>query len=80
MYKRQQVNDVEVSLDGWVALSDEGVAMDLKAAAPKASFRDVLSLVPALYARDFRDLRATGELSLSAWARGTLAGERLPAL
>ena len=76
---RLQVNDVEVSLDGWVALSDEGVAMDLKAAAPKASFRDVLSLVPALYARDFRDLRATGELSLSAWARGTLAGERLPA-
>ena len=76
---RLRVNDVEVSLDGWVALSDEGVTMDLKAAAPKASFRDVLSLVPALYARDFRDLRATGELSLSAWARGTLAGERLPA-
>lgn len=76
---RIRINDVEVSLEGWAAQNPDGIGMDLRMEAPKVGFRDLLSLVPAFYARDFRALRATGEMSLSAWTRGTLAGERLPA-
>lgn len=76
---RLRINEVEVSLEGWVAQTADGLGMDLRVEAPKVGFRDLLSLVPSLYARNFRELRASGELSLSAWARGTLRGDRLPA-
>lgn len=73
------INDMDVSLDGWVAQADDGLGMDLRVEAPKVGFRDLLSLVPSLYTRNFRELRATGELSLAAWARGMLRDDRLPA-
>ena len=67
------------SLDGWVALADDRTEMDLRVNSSKVEFRDVLSLVPAFYTRDFENLTASGQLTLDAWAKGVLAGDRLPA-
>lgn len=76
---RLRLNAVEVDLDGWVELAGDGVKMDLKAGSERVQFKDVLSLVPAFYTREFRNLAAGGELSLSLWARGELRGAQLPA-
>lgn len=76
---RFRVNAIEMMLDGWAALKESGTEMDLKLCAEEVEFREVLSLVPAFYTRDFQDLKASGELNLTAWAKGLLAGDRLPA-
>ncbi len=74
-----RLNAIELGLDGWVQLGDEAIAMDLTAGSEKVRFKEVLSLVPAFYTRDFRNLTAGGELSMALWVRGELRGANLPA-
>ena len=76
---RLSLNAIALSLDGWVALADDRTEMDVRVNSSKVEFRDVLSLVPAFYPRDFENLTASGQLTLDAWAKGVLAGDRLPA-
>ncbi|WP_290535550.1 AsmA-like C-terminal region-containing protein [Alistipes sp.] len=76
---RLRLNAIELALDGWVEKRGEALAMDLKAGCEKVQFKDVLSLVPAFYTRDFRRLSASGELSMSVWAKGEMRGAVLPA-
>lgn len=78
-HNKLRLNAIEVGLDGWVELRGDAVAMDLRAGCDKVLFKDVLSLVPAFYTRDFRSLAASGELSMGLWARGELRGRTLPA-
>lgn len=74
-----RLNAVEVGLDGWVETGDGVVAMDLAAGCDAVKFRELLSLVPAFYTREFRNLTATGELAMSLWARGELRDATVPA-
>lgn len=75
-----RLNAIALTLDGWVQLLESGaIAMDLTAGCDKVLFKDVLSLVPAFYTKDFRNLSASGELSLAVWAKGEMLGSALPA-
>lgn len=74
-----RLNAIQVGLDGWVEMKDDAVAMDLKAGCDGVQFKDVLSLIPAFYTREFKNLTAGGELDLSLWARGQMQGSQLPA-
>ena len=65
-----RLNAISVGLDGWVELDGDAVAMDLKAGCDKVQFKDVLSLIPAFYTREFKNLTAGGELSMELWGRG----------
>ena len=76
---RLRLNAIELTLDGWAEMKDDAVAMDITAGCDKVQFKDVLSLVPAFYTRDFRNLAAGGELSMALWARGEMRGAALPA-
>lgn len=74
-----RLNAIEMGIDGWVELRDQAIAMDLTARCEQVRFKELLSLVPAFYTRDFRNLTAGGELSMALWARGELRGTTLPA-
>lgn len=74
-----RLNAIEVGLDGWVELKDDAVAMDVTAGCDKVQFKDVLSLIPAFYTREFKNLTAGGELSMELWAKGEMRGPALPA-
>ena len=74
-----RLNAISVGLDGWVELDGDAVAMDLKAGCDKVQFKDVLSLIPAFYTREFKNLTAGGELSMELWAKGEMRGPALPA-
>ena len=76
---RFRLNAIEMGLDGWVELRDEAIAMDIAAGCDKVQFKDLLSLVPAFYTREFRNLSASGELSMALWAKGEMRGATLPA-
>lgn len=75
-----RLNAVEVSLDGWADFSEpDAVATDIEAVCRGVEFKELLSMIPAFYLRDFRSLTAAGELSLSAWIRGRLTKDSVPA-
>ncbi len=75
-----RLNAIEMTLDGWVELrDDDAIAMDVKAACNDVRFKDILSLIPAFYTREFRNLTASGQLDMAAWAKGEMRGSQLPA-
>jgi hypothetical protein len=74
------INSIELGVDGWAQLNaDQSIDMDLKANTSKVQFKDILSLVPAFYTKDFKDLSASGELLFEAWIRGQYKGDLTPA-
>lgn len=74
------LNAIRAVIDGWVSMPDTTtMEMDLKAEAPEVQFKDLLSLIPAMYATDFKDLKAEGEVKFFASAKGKMQGESYPA-
>lgn len=72
-----QLNAIKAAVDGWVALTDEGIDMDLKLNSNEIGFKEVLSLVPAIYSKDFEGLKTDGSATLAAWAKGSLIGDSI---
>lgn len=75
-----RLNAIRLHLDGWAQLlENDELAMDIKARTDEVQFKELLSLIPAFYTKDFRSLTAGGTLALEAWAKGRMAGASLPA-
>ena len=73
------LNAIQAYIDGWAAMpADTPMSMDLRLNTSDIQFKDILSLVPAIYAKDFEDLKATGTVSLYAFAKGELTDTTLP--
>lgn len=73
------LNAIDASLDGMFAMLDNGYDMDVKLETGKVGFKELLSMIPAVYAKDFQGLKASGDVSLAAWAKGKMAENTVPA-
>lgn len=72
------INAIQTAIDGWVAMPAEvPMEMDIQLNTSDISFKEILSLIPAIYARNFADLKAEGIVSLHAFAKGQLAGDSI---
>ena len=71
------LNAIALTADGWVEMGDT-MSMDIRLDSSKVQFKDILSMIPAFYTKDFKDLTAGGTLSLGAWAKGEMKGDKLP--
>jgi len=77
-----QINDLKASIDGSFAMVGEdyeGMDFDLKLNAPNTEFKDILSLVPAMYTADFKEVKTSGTASLDAYIKGLMQDETYPA-
>lgn len=75
-----RLNELVLLFSGAVALhDDERVTTDVTFSAPRTEFGDILSLVPAVYARDFATIRTTGSMSVSGHVRGDYGPNAFPA-
>ena len=73
------VNSVKAALDGWVALEGDDIDTEIVLDCSGNNFKDILSLVPAFYTKDFKNLTATGGVSLTGAVKGRMSGENYPA-
>ncbi|MES2762372.1 MAG: AsmA-like C-terminal region-containing protein [Bacteroidota bacterium] len=70
------LNDLGLSFDGFVSMPKEDITMDLKFAAKQTEFKSILSLIPSVYSKDFKDVKTAGKLKLDGFAKGTLHSEK----
>ncbi len=74
------LNAIKGTIDGWISMPDSlTTAMDVKIDAPDVQFKDILSLIPAVYSNEFKDLKADGKVTLKATAKGEMKGKSYPA-
>ena len=74
-----QLNELYLGLDGWFAMPKEDMDMELKFSAKKTEFKNILSLIPAVYAKDFETVKTSGKLALDAAVKGTYNDKKMPA-
>lgn len=73
-----RLNELLINFDGMIAMPDTNIDMDLKFSAEKSDFKNFLSLIPAIYASSFADLKAEGKFAMSGYAKGRFNAVSMP--
>ena len=74
------VNDLKLVVDGFMQLdNDSTYSMDIKFDAPSNEFKNILSLVPAIYKTDFEKLKTGGTAAFKGFVKGVYSPRQLPA-
>jgi hypothetical protein len=73
------INDLTLSFGGVVKMPDEEtIDADITFETTKTDFKSLLSMIPAMYMKDFAGLDAAGVLGISGTIKGLLRGEQTP--
>jgi hypothetical protein len=64
------INDLQLNFSGTVAMPADDIDTDVEFNTAQTSFKTLLSLVPAVYMNDYKDLNASGNFTLSGSAKG----------
>lgn len=74
-----KINELELNFTGFFQMLENSYNMDMKIKTPNTEFKNVLSMIPAIYMKDFEKIKTTGSFELSAYAKGTYDSLNLPA-
>lgn len=75
-----QLNELLLSAVGYLAMPNENdMFIDFKFDAQKSDLKNFLSLIPAIYAANFKDLEASGKFAMNGTAKGTYNEKSIPA-
>lgn len=72
------LNDLYLGFEGLFSMKDSDIVVDLSFATKKADFKSLLSLVPAIYKKDFKDIQTGGKLMLEGKIKGIYSKNTLP--
>jgi AsmA-like C-terminal region/AsmA family len=64
------INDLKVNFSGTVSMPGDNIDTDIKFRTPRTSFKTLLSLIPAVYMKDYKELKADGDFDLSGSVNG----------
>lgn len=73
------LNELGLLLNGFLAMGEKDMDMDLTLKTLKADFKTILSLIPAVFTKDFDKLQASGSVAIDAYAKGIYNDKRYPA-
>ena len=72
------INDLLLNFDGLIKINDNSQDYDITFNAPKARFKNLLSLVPNAYSSSFKGIKATGNADFSGSFKGVLSDNEFP--
>lgn len=74
------LNELLLKADGFFQLvNDSTYAMDIRFAAPSTNFKNILSLIPVVYQKDFKNIKTSGEAVFNGMVKGTYSETQIPA-
>lgn len=71
---RLRLNELDLSVDGFVQLNGDDINLECKASTPLEDIRQLLSVVPYAYTKDFSSVRTSGKASFSLSVAGIYNG------
>jgi hypothetical protein len=73
------LNELVLMFDGTIGLpNDADMVFDLKYGLQKTDFKPLLSLVPVIYMKDFKDVQASGQIKLNGTIKGIYNDKVMP--
>ena len=74
------LNNLELAFQGFFKLvNDSTYGMDLTMKAPSTQFKDILSLVPAIFMQDFDKIKTSGTAAFDGYVKGNYSTNQMPA-
>lgn len=74
------LNDLKLSSKGFFQIvNDSMYAMDISFNSPSNDFKHILSLIPAVYQKDFDKIKAGGKTVFKGFVKGTYSPTEMPA-
>ena len=70
-----RINHFQFGLEGFLTLLNEGMDMDLKFAAKETAFKNILSLIPGVYMKDFTSIKTDGDIAFEGFIKGKLLND-----
>lgn len=73
-----RINALKLNFDGSVGIVDEGYDLVLNFETPENTFKSFLSLIPAIYSKDFGSIETEGELEMDGSIKGRYSETQMP--
>ncbi len=73
-----KINEIPLSLNGWVESKENSTYVDLKLKTGKVKFKSLLSLIPAIYTKSFDKIKSDGQITFDGYAKGEIKGNNYP--
>ncbi len=73
------INNLQLIFNGNVSTKEEDILTDMTIKTQRTNFKDVLSLIPAVYKKDFNSVETRGNFSLNTYIKGVYNEKTLPA-
>jgi hypothetical protein len=74
------LNNLKLAVGGFFCLlNDSTYNMDISFNSPSNDFKDILSMVPAIYKKDFDKLKTGGKAVLNGFVKGVYSPSQIPA-
>jgi hypothetical protein len=73
-----KINNFDFGFDGLIAMPGDDIIYDLTYEAKETDFKDLISLVPAIYTKDYNDLKAEGKVAFNGIVKGKQTATTLP--
>ena len=75
-----KVNNLKLNAAGFFQLANDSTYnMDIIFKTPSNDFKDILSLIPAVYKNDFEKIKTSGSAAFNGFVKGTYSPQQLPA-
>lgn len=81
-FKQNEIdlNDLGLLFDGFVQMNKKDIGMDVTFKSKQADFKSILSLVPAIFKKDFDKIKTSGTLALDGAVKGSYDSTTLPGI
>lgn len=81
MFQTEKIvlNDLTLAVGGFFQVNDSSYNMDINFKTLSASFKSILSFIPAIYQRDFSSLKTDGKLAFNGAVKGVYNDSHIPA-
>jgi AsmA-like C-terminal region len=75
-----RLNNLRLNAEGFFQLTNDSTYnMDIKFKSPSNEFKDILSLIPAIYKKDFDKIKTSGQATFNGFVKGTYSPQQMPA-
>jgi hypothetical protein len=75
-----KINDFMFSFDGFVKIVDSNnMDLDIAFKSNQSDFKSILSLVPSIFKKDFKNITTSGSLAFNGYVKGGYSKEKYPA-
>lgn len=75
---RLRLNNLLLNFKGSIAMPEDDPILDLSFTATRTEFKDIISLIPAIYMQGFEDIESSGKMDLTGSVKGISTDMSLP--